>query len=63
MHFHNSNFKHKMKTLKIPKKLVYEIAVVKNFYVHGIVTVNLSKKKKKNEKKTYKPNNSNLNRD
>ena len=50
MHFHNSNFKHKMKTLKIPKKLVYEIAVVKNFYVHGIVTVNLSKKKKKKRK-------------
>ena len=61
MHFHNSNFKHKMKRLKIPKKLVYEIVVVKDFYVHGIATVNLSKKK--NEKKTYKPNNSNLNRD
>ena len=61
MHFHNSNFKPKMKRLKIPKKLVYEILVVKIFYVHGIAAVNLSKIK--NAKKTCKPNNSNLNRD
>ena len=61
MHFYNSNFKHKMKRLKIPKNLVCEIVVVKNFYVHGITAVNLSKIK--NAKKTCKPNNSNLNRD
>ena len=29
MHFQNSNFKHKMKRLQIPQKLVYE-----KFYVH-----------------------------
>ena len=29
MHFWNSNFKHKMKRMQIPQKLVYE-----KFYVH-----------------------------
>ena len=29
-HFRNSNFKHKMKRLQMPQKLVYE-----KFYVHG----------------------------
>ena len=29
MHYQNSNFKHKMKRLPIPQKLVYE-----KFYVH-----------------------------
>ena len=29
MHFRNSNFKHKIKGLQIPQKLVYE-----KFYVH-----------------------------
>ena len=60
MHFHKSNFKHKVKRLKIPKKLVYKVVVVKTFYVHGIATVNLSKIKK--SKKTCKLN-SNLNHD
>ena len=32
-HFRNSNFKHKVKRLQIPQKLVYE-----KFYVHGEIS-------------------------
>ena len=47
-----------MKRLQIPLKLVYT-----KFYVHEIATVNLSKIYfLKNAKKTYKPNNRDLNR-
>ena len=43
---------------------VYKVAVVKKFYVHEIVAVNLSKLYfLKNSKKTRKPNNCDLNRD
>ena len=57
-HFRNSNFKHKMKRLQIPQKLVYE-----KFYVHEIAAVNLSKICfLKNAKKTCKPNKHDLNR-
>ena len=59
MHFQNSNFKHKMKRLQIPQKLVYG-----KFYVHEIAAVDLSKIYfLKNAKKTCKPNNRDLNRD
>ena len=48
-----------MKRLQVPQKLVYEI-----FYVHEIVTVDLSKIFfLKNAKKRCKPNNRDLNRD
>ena len=44
MNFRNSNFKHNMKRLQIPEKLVYEkFYVDKKFYVHEIATVTLSK--------------------
>ena len=43
---------------------VYKVAVVKKFYVHEIVAVNLSKLYfLKNSKKTCKPNDRDLNRD
>ena len=43
---------------------MYEVAVVKKFYVHGIAAVNLSKIYfLKNAKKTCKSNNRDLNRD
>ena len=59
MHFRNSKFKHKMKRLQIPQKVVYE-----KFYVHRIVTIDLSKIYfLKNAKKICKPNNRDLNRD
>ena len=58
-HFRNINFKHKMKRLQIPQKLVY-----KKFYVHEIAAVISSKNYfLKNAKKTCKPNNRDLNRD
>ena len=58
-HNPNSNFKHKMKRLQIPQKLVY-----KKFYIHEIAAINLSKIYfLKNAKKTCKPNNCDLNRD
>ena len=58
-HNRNDNFKHIMKRLQIPQKLVYE-----KFYVHEIDAVNLSKIYfLKNAKKTCKPNNRDLNRD
>ena len=41
-HFWNSNFKHKMKGLQILQKPVYEVAVVKKYYVHETAAVNLS---------------------
>ena len=53
MYFRNSNFKHKMKRLQTPQKLVYEVAVVKK----NLLTQNcrpnfiknlLIKKRKKN---------------
>ena len=48
-----------MKRLQIPQKLVYE-----KFYVHEIAAVNLSKIYfLKNAKKTWKPNNCDLNCD
>ena len=57
-HFRNSNFKHTMKRLQIPKKLLYE-----KFYLHEIAAVNLSKMYfLKNAKKTCKSNNRDLNR-
>ena len=44
MHFQNSNFKHKMKRLQIPQKLVYKnFTYMKKFYVPEIAAVNLSK--------------------
>ena len=59
MHFRNSNFKHKMKRMQIPQKLVFE-----KFYVHEVPAVDLSKMYfSKNAKKTCKPNNRDLNRD
>ena len=63
-HFRNSNFKHKVKRLQIPQKLVSKVAVVKKFYVHEVAAVNLSKIYfLKNAMKTYKPNNRDLNCD
>ena len=59
MHFRNSNFKHKMKRMQIPQKLVFE-----KFYVHEVPAADLSKMYfSKNAKKTCKPNNRDLNRD
>ena len=53
MHFWNSSFKHKMKRLQIPQKLVHE-----KFYLHEIAAVNLSELYfLKNIRKTCKPNN------
>ena len=49
--------------LQIPQRLVYEVAIVKKFYVHEIAAVNLSKIYfLKNINKTCKPNNHNLDR-
>ena len=43
-----------MKRLQIPQKLVYDVAVVKKFYVHEIAAINLSKIYfLKNEKKKH----------
>ena len=55
----------KRKDCKSRKKLVYEnVTYTKKFYVHEIAAVNLSKIYfLKNEKKTCKPNNRDLNRD
>ena len=65
MHFRNGNFKHKMKTANPAKNLCTKNFTYKNkFYVHEIAAVNLSKIYfLKNAKKTYKPNNRDLNRD
>ena len=54
-----------MKRLAISQKLVYEnFTYTKKFYVHEIAVVNLSKIYfLKKAKKTYKPNNCDLNRD
>ena len=52
-----------MRRLQIPQRLVYEVAIVKKFYVHEIAAVNLSKIYfLKNINKTCKPNNDNLDR-
>ena len=60
-----SNFKHKMKRLQIPQKLVYE-----KFYVHKKILLTRNCRRTliqiyflKNAKKTGKPNNCDLNRD
>ena len=58
-HFRDNNLKREMKRLQIP-----EILEDKKFYVHEIAAVNLSKLYfVKSAKKTYKPNNRDLNRD
>ena len=50
------------KKLKIPLKVVHEVAVVEKFYVHKFAVVNLSKTYfLENGKKTCKPKNRDLN--
>ena len=53
-----------MARLKILRKLVHEKSYVQEIYVHEIAAVNLSKiYLLKNAKKTFKPNNRDLNCD
>ena len=64
IHFGNSNFKHQMKRLQIPRKRVHEVSIVKKFDLYEIAAVNLRKTYfLKNAKKTCKPNNPDLNLD
>ena len=64
-HFRNNNFKHKMKRLQIPQKLLHE-----KFYVREKILGTRNWRRKfikiyflKNAKKICKPNNRDLNRD
>ena len=62
-YFRNSDFKRKMKRLQIPQELVYGKFYVHEKNLHEIAAVNLSKiYLLKNAKKTFKPNNRDLNR-
>ena len=42
-YFRNSNFKHKVKRLQIPQKLVCKVTVANEFYVHENAVINLLK--------------------